>query len=67
MRKTYPTDVSAAEWECIEPHLPTPRAVGGPRKDSLREIPEAIIYIVRSGCACRVNVSNVEGLVFLLL
>jgi putative transposase len=26
MRKTYPTDLSDAEWECIEPHLPTPRA-----------------------------------------
>src|SRR5215207_10218187 len=28
MRKTYPTDLSDAEWECIEPHPTTPRAAG---------------------------------------
>jgi putative transposase len=51
MRKIYPTDLSDAEWEYIEPHLPTPRAAGRPRKHSLREILDAIFYIVRSGCA----------------
>ncbi|MCA1737514.1 MAG: transposase, partial [Actinobacteria bacterium] len=44
MRKTYPTDLSDAEWECIEPHLPTPRAAGRPRRHSLREILDAIYY-----------------------
>jgi putative transposase len=53
VRKTYPTDLSEAEWECIEPHLPTPRAAGRPRRHSLREILDAIFYIVRSGCAWR--------------
>jgi putative transposase len=53
MRKTYPTDLSDAEWECIEPHLPTPRAAGRPRRHSLREILDAIFYLVRSGCAWR--------------
>ena len=55
MRKTYPTDLSDAEWECIEPYLlPTPRAAGRPRRHSLREILDAIFfYIVRSGCAWR--------------
>jgi putative transposase len=53
MRKTYPTDLSDAEWSCIEPHLPTPRAAGRPRRHSLREILDAIFYIVRSGCAWR--------------
>src|SRR5215210_3070698 len=53
MRKTYPTDLSDAEWECIEPHLPIPRAAGRPRRHSLREILDAIFYIVRSGCAWR--------------
>src|ERR687886_1026518 len=53
MRKTYPTDLSDAEWECIEPHLPTPRTVGRPRRHTLREILNAIFYIVRSGCAWR--------------
>jgi putative transposase len=53
MRKPYPTDLSDAEWECIESHLPTPRAAGRPRIHSLREILDAVFYIVRSGCAWR--------------
>ncbi len=53
MRKRYPTDLSDAEWKCIEPHLPTPRAAGRPRRHSLREILNAIFYIVKSGCAWR--------------
>jgi len=53
MRKTYPTDLSDAEWECIEPHLPIPSADGRPRIHPLREILDAIFYIVRSGCAWR--------------
>src|SRR5215212_8880712 len=53
MRKPYPTHLSDAEWECIEPHLPTPRAAGRPRSHSLREILDAIFYMVRSGCAWR--------------
>jgi putative transposase len=53
MRSPYPTDLSDAEWSCIEPHLPTPQAPGRPREHSLREILNAIFYIVRSGCAWR--------------
>jgi len=34
MRKTYLNGLSDAEWECIEPHLPTPRASGRPRRQS---------------------------------
>ena len=45
MRKAYQTDLSDAEWSCIEPHLPTPNAVGRPRAHSLREILNAIFYI----------------------
>jgi putative transposase len=53
MRRAYQTDLSDAEWACIEPHLPTPRAPGRPRVHTLREILNAIFYIVRSGCAWR--------------
>src|SRR5215217_4001750 len=37
MRRAYQTDLSDAEWACIEPHLPTPRAPGRPRVHTLRE------------------------------
>src|ERR687897_2536255 len=53
MRRPYPTDLSDAEWLCLEPYLPTPKAPGRPRVHSLREILNAIFYIARSGCAWR--------------
>src|SRR3712207_636086 len=53
MRKRYPTDLSGAEWACIEPYLPTPETSGRPRVHTLRELLNAIFYIVRSGCAWR--------------
>jgi putative transposase len=53
MRRTYLTDLSDAEWECIEGLLPTPQNEGRPRLHSLREILNAIFYVVRSGCAWR--------------
>src|SRR5215216_6102182 len=54
MRRAYQTDLSDAEWSYIKPHLPTPKAPGRPRVHTLREIVDAIFYIVvRSGCAWR--------------
>src|ERR687886_2910027 len=53
MRRPYLTDLSDAEWECIEGLLPTPENEGRPRLHSLREILNAIFYVVRSGCAWR--------------
>jgi putative transposase len=53
MRRPYLTDLTDAEWECIEGLLPTPENEGRPRLHSLREILNAIFYVVRSGCAWR--------------
>src|SRR5215208_927188 len=53
MRRAYLTDLIDAEWECIEGLLPTPEATGRPRLHSLRQILDAIFYVVRSGCAWR--------------
>jgi putative transposase len=53
MRKPYSTDLSDAEWACLEPYLPAPKANGRPRVYSLREILNAIFYLVRSGCSWR--------------
>ena len=38
MRRAYQTDLSDAERDRLEPHLPTPKAPGRPRVHSLREI-----------------------------
>src|SRR5918911_712763 len=53
MRRAYLTDLTDAEWECIKGLLPTPENQGRPRLHSLREILNAIFYVVRSGCAWR--------------
>src|SRR3712207_2992203 len=53
MRRAYLTDLSDAEWAYLQPHLPAPKIGGRPRVHSLREILDAIFYIVRSGCAWR--------------
>jgi len=53
MRKPYPTDLSDAEWKYIEPHLPLPKEHGRPRIHSLREILNAVFYVLRSGCQWR--------------
>jgi transposase len=53
MRRAYQSDLSDAEWGCIEPHLPAPEATGRPRLHSPREILDAILYVLKSGCAWR--------------
>ena len=53
MRKPYQSDLSDAEWYCLELHLPVPEAHGRPRLHTLREILDAVFYVVRGGCAWR--------------
>jgi putative transposase len=53
MREPYPTDLSNAEWACLEPRLPVPKPTGRPRSHSPREILNAIFYVLRSGCPWR--------------
>jgi len=52
-RQVYPTDLNDTEWSTIAPLLPPPATTGRPREHALREILNAIFYIVRSGCAWR--------------
>jgi putative transposase len=53
MRKRYPTDLSDAEWKYIEPLMPAPTGHGRPRIHDLREILNAIFYLLKSGCQWR--------------
>jgi len=52
-RRGYPSDLSDAQWALIEPLLPEPSAGGRPEKHPRREIVNAILYVVRSGCPWR--------------
>src|SRR6478752_2362688 len=49
----YASDVSDEEWALLEPHLPAPCRTGRPRAWPMREIVNAIFYVLRSGCAWR--------------
>jgi putative transposase len=53
MRKKYPTDLSNAEWNCLRSYLPNPKAEGRPRTHSLRDVLDAIFYVLKSGCHWR--------------
>jgi putative transposase len=53
MRRLYSTDLSDAEWVCLEGLLPSPENEGRPRVHGLREILNAIFYVEKSGCAWR--------------
>ena len=45
----YPSDLTDAQWKLIKPLFPA--SVGGqPRKTDLRDVVNAIFYIVRAGC-----------------
>lgn len=48
--KRYPTDMTDEEWSAIETLLPSPSKRGRPRKTDLREVVNAIRYLVRTGC-----------------
>jgi transposase len=53
-RKRYPSDLSDAEWNIIEPLLPDDKyKLGGLQKTPLRDIMDAIFYINRTGCQWR--------------
>ena len=53
MKRAYQSDLSDAEWYFLQPHLPVPKATGRPKTHSVREILNAIFYVVRGGCAWR--------------
>jgi putative transposase len=53
IRKPYPTDLSDAEWSYIAAHMPAPKGLGRPRTHDLREILNAIFYLLKSGCQWR--------------
>src|SRR3712207_4489444 len=53
MRKASQSDLSDAEWSCLGPHLPAPKATGRPKMHTTREILNAIFYVARGGCGWR--------------
>ena len=53
MKRSYSTNLTEAEWECLKLYLPPPNKRGRPKIHSTCEILNAIFYVLRSGCAWR--------------
>lgn len=49
----YPSDTTDVQWAIIEPLLPVAKIGGRPEKHPRRAIVDAIVYVVRTGCAWR--------------
>jgi transposase len=49
-RKSYPSDVSDAEWEFLLPYLTLMREDAPQREYSLRDVFDALRYVVKTGC-----------------
>lgn len=52
-RRPYPTDLTDAQWAVLEPLVPAPKPGGRPPIHARREIVEALLYVLRTGCAWR--------------
>ena len=52
-RKPYPTDLTDEQWKLVQPFLPDAKPGGRPRGTNLREVINALFYLVRSGCQWR--------------
>jgi putative transposase len=51
-RKPYESDLTDAEWRIIAPLIPHSKE-GKPREVDIREIVNALMYLLKSGCSWR--------------
>jgi putative transposase len=50
--QSYPSDVTDEQWALIEPHIPVYPG-GRPRTTNLRDVVDAVFYLLRTGCQWR--------------
>lgn len=50
---SYPTDLTDEQWALLEPLLPRRKRRGRKPKYTLRDIVQAVLYLLRAGCAWR--------------
>jgi putative transposase len=53
MVQRYPTDLTDTEWTILAPLIPAAKPGGRPRTTEMREVVNAILYSLRSGCQWR--------------
>ena len=52
-RSKYFTDLTDEQWAILAPLIPPPHRNCRPRKADMREVMNAILYLLRTGCAWR--------------
>lgn len=52
-RKRYPSDLTDAEWPVLQPLLPPAKPGGRPRSVDIRDVIDALLYLVATGCQWR--------------
>jgi transposase len=52
-RSRYPSDLTDAQWVVLEPLIPAVKSGGRPAVHDRREIMDAILYVLRTGCSWR--------------
>ncbi len=52
-RKAYPTDLTDEQWAILAPMIPAEHSNCRPRQADMREVMNAMIYLVRTGCPWR--------------
>ncbi len=50
MSKRYQSDLTDQQWAIIQPLIPTEKDCGRPRTTDMREVMNAIFYLLRTGC-----------------
>lgn len=53
MKRKYPTELTDSQWHHIKDFFPAPKATGRPREVELREVVNAIVFLVVTGCQWR--------------
>ena len=52
-RQPYPSDLTGPQWAQVSRFIPAPKRGGRPAKYERREITNALLYVVRTGCQWR--------------
>jgi putative transposase len=52
-RRSYPSDLTDEQWAVLEGLIPDAKPGGRPRKHDMREVLNALFYVVREGCSWR--------------
>jgi len=52
-RQPFPTDLTDDQWQRVDPLLPRPESIGRPRQLDLREVVNAILFLLHADCGWR--------------